>query len=73
MQTRGQRNLCWSPAQFATAANGDLETDVRKCGCMLTLKAAARAFQCPLGKWEEVANAPEAFDRVSREETNEDS
>jgi hypothetical protein len=26
------------------------------CGCLLSLKASGRAFDCPLGKWTELAN-----------------
>lgn len=30
------------------------------CGCMLSLKAAGRAFECPLNKWPESAKTPQS-------------
>lgn len=31
------------------------------CGCLLSLKAAGRAFDCPLGKWTELANTRKPY------------
>jgi hypothetical protein len=35
-------------------------TQCLNCGCMLALKAAGRAFACPLGKWNNVSSRSES-------------